>query len=350
MDFIVDLPLSLGFDSIFVVKDRLSKQGHFIPTKKTITGEGTAELFMEHIFRHHGVPSTIVSDRGPQFLSSFWQRFMSLLGVKIKLSSAFHPETDGSTEILNQSLEQYLRIFCSYQQDDWGSLLPLAEFSYNNSVNSVTGFSPFFALYGFHPRCDFKNSLAIEVPAAEDRLNCLVDARSQLIRNLEAAQRAYTRGANRKRSPPPIYVPGDMVFLDSRHIRSTRPSRKFDYKWLGPFPIEKVLSRVAMRLTLPSTWRIHPVFHVSLLKRAPSTSSPFASTTLPPPLPLLVDGSEEYEVESILDSRLIRGKPHFLVHWKGFPISDRTWEPRDNLIHSHDLLRDFHAQFPSKPF
>ena len=114
MDFITDLPLSDSFDSILVVKDRLTKQAHYVPCNKSIDGSETANLFIREIFRHHGFPKTIVSDRGPQFVSKFWKRLFSLLKVDIRLSTSFHPETDGSSEVTNQILEQYLRIYCNY--------------------------------------------------------------------------------------------------------------------------------------------------------------------------------------------------------------------------------------------
>jgi hypothetical protein len=127
MDFLTDLPLSSHFDSIFVVKDRFTKMAHFIPCNKSIDADATATLFKSNVFRLHGLPKSIVSDRGPQFVSHFWRRLYDCLGVKINLSSTHHPQTDGPTEVVNQVVEQYLRIYCSYHQDDWVSLLPLAE-------------------------------------------------------------------------------------------------------------------------------------------------------------------------------------------------------------------------------
>jgi hypothetical protein len=145
LDFITDLPLMQDLDSIFVVKDRFSKMAHFLPCSKAIDAPQTADLFIKEIFRLHGLPKSIVSDRGPQFVSHFWRHLLSRLGVYVNLSSAHHPQTDGSTEIVNQLLEQYLRTYCSYHQDDWLSLLPLAEFAYNNSANAQSTTTPFFA-------------------------------------------------------------------------------------------------------------------------------------------------------------------------------------------------------------
>ena len=124
MDFITDLPLSDGFDSIMVTVDRQTKMSHFIPCCKTITAEQTAHLFIQNVVRLHGLPDEVISDRGPQFIAKYYRRLMEILGIDVKLSSAFHPQTDGQTERVNQVLEQYLRCTIAYQQDDWAELLP----------------------------------------------------------------------------------------------------------------------------------------------------------------------------------------------------------------------------------
>lgn len=154
MDFIVKLPKSSGYDSILVVVDRYSKMAHFIPCHETITSPQLADLIMINIIRLHGLPDDIVSDRGPQFISRFWKQLLHRLKVQRCLSSSRHPETDGQTERVNQILEQYLRCFINFQQDDWVDILPLVEFSYNNAHHTSTGMTPFYANYGFHPRFD----------------------------------------------------------------------------------------------------------------------------------------------------------------------------------------------------
>ena len=134
-------------------------------------------LFVEHVIRIHGPPSNIVSDRDPIFTSHFWRRLLDLLGIHANGSSAFHPQTDGQTERLNSVLEQYLRIYCDHQQTDWASLLPLAEFSYNNSKHSATTLSPFFANYGFHPTMSLlSTSPELETPVADSYVQQLKQA------------------------------------------------------------------------------------------------------------------------------------------------------------------------------
>jgi hypothetical protein len=134
MDFITDLPSSKAFDSIFVVVDRLTKMAHFMPCNKTITCEEIARLFMDNIYKYRSLLDDIISDRGSQFTSKFWQSLFKILKVKIKLSSAYHPQIDGQTERINQVLEQYLHCTINYHQDNWTELLPLAEFAYNTTI------------------------------------------------------------------------------------------------------------------------------------------------------------------------------------------------------------------------
>ncbi|MBW0556661.1 hypothetical protein O181_096376 [Austropuccinia psidii MF-1] len=154
MDFITQLPLSRNFDSILVAVDRFSKMAIFIPTYSAITALDLAHIFISHVFSKYGIPISIVGDRGSLFVSSFWTQLCQQLKISRDLSTAFHPETDGQTERVNQILEQYLWIYVSYHQDDWHTFLPLAEFAYNNAEHSSTKQSPFFTLYGRNPSFD----------------------------------------------------------------------------------------------------------------------------------------------------------------------------------------------------
>ena len=151
MDFIEKLPPSSGFDTILVIVDRLSKQSIFIPTHDTITSAELAKLFIIHVFSKHGVPSHVTSDRGSEFVSSFFRTLGKALDRKLHFTSGYHPEDDGQTEHTNQTLEQYLQIYCNYQHSNWSDLLSLAEFAYNNAPNATTGVSPFFANKGYNP-------------------------------------------------------------------------------------------------------------------------------------------------------------------------------------------------------
>ena len=138
MDFIVELPPSNGFSAILVYMDRLTKMAHFCPITTNVTAEGTTHLYLQYVFKHHGLPSDIVSDCGTQFTSRFTNRLLHLCKIQSNKSTAFHPQSDRQMERVNQVLEQYLRIFCDYQQSNWHELLPLAEFAYNNAKHTST--------------------------------------------------------------------------------------------------------------------------------------------------------------------------------------------------------------------
>jgi hypothetical protein len=149
MDFVVGLPRTpKGKDSVWVIVDRLTKVAHFVPVKTRYATEKLAELYVEHILRLHGAPRSIVSDRGPQFVSKFWQSFHKLMGTTLNYSTAFHPQTDGQTERVNQVLEDMLRSCALTYGTDWESSLPFAEFSYNNNFQTSLRMAPFEALYG----------------------------------------------------------------------------------------------------------------------------------------------------------------------------------------------------------
>ena len=171
MDFIVKLPKSKGFDSVFVVVCRFTKQAHFIPCKESMSSSDLADLYINNIFKLHGLPDDIESDRGTVFRSKFWLSLLESLKIKSKLSTAFHPQTDGQTERVNQSIEQYLRCYTNFSQDDWSRLLPHAEFAYNNTMSSTTKVSPFFANLGFHPRMEYCFSSNPNTPAVQDLEN-----------------------------------------------------------------------------------------------------------------------------------------------------------------------------------
>ena len=174
MDFITGLPKSgnrpstadpsASYDAILVVVDRLTKMAHYIPTHEGVTSEEVARLYLDHVFRIHGLPDSIVSDRGTQFTSGFSRALCKLIGISQNLSTSFHPQTDGQTERVNAILEQYLRGYINYQQDNWTEILTMAEFAYNNTISATTGITPFFALYGQHPRYIIKQQPDVKAP------------------------------------------------------------------------------------------------------------------------------------------------------------------------------------------
>ena len=221
MDFIEQLPDSDGYTAILVIVDRSSKQSIFIPTYDTITSEQLADLFIIHVFSKHGVPNHVTSDRGSEFVSAFFRSLGKALSMELHYTSGYHPEADGQTERVNQTLEQYIQIYCSYQQDDWSRLLPMAEFAYNNAPNSSTGITPFFANKGYHPNISVCPEIDLQSDLARDFVVNLDELHSMLRDEITNAQSHYKEQADHKRIPPPEFLIGSEAFVLAKHIKST---------------------------------------------------------------------------------------------------------------------------------
>jgi hypothetical protein len=349
LDFITDLPLVDDFDSVLVVVDRFSKMAHFIPCAKTITGAQTAKLFLDQVVRLHGLPDNIVSDRGPQFVSKFWARILQILKIERSLSSAYHPQTDGQTERVNQVLEQYLRCFVDDQQKEWVQLLPQAEFAYNNTVHVSTGTSPFFANYGLHPRFQLQHTPDIINPAAEFTIQQLQQVHLKVQQCIKQAQERFKRHADKKRSPGPNFQVGDLVWLSAQNTKST--CAKLASKRTGPYRIISQVNPVTFRLQLPKHCNRHPTFHVSLLEPYQVSTIPGRQTATSSTIPSEHADDEDtlYELEKLVDSRMHQGRLQYLVHWKGYDDSECTWEPYKSVKPFYLLLTDFHQAYPNKP-
>ena len=353
MDFIEALPSSHGYTAILVVVDRLTKLASFVPTNDKVTAEALADLYLSSVWRHHGLPDTIISDRGAEFNSRFWKSLARLLRIDQTFSTAYHPQTDGQTERVNQVLEQYLRVFSNYKQSDWSKLLPVAEFAYNNSIHATTGISPFFANKGYNPRLDFSPvPVVTNSPTAEKYVAQLADLHSMLREEIKLANERSAKHYDVHHMQAPSFAVGDKVWLSRRNIRTNRPTRKLDDRFLGPFLIKEKISSHAYRLDLPASMsKIHNVFSVNLLE--PYAENAIPGRIQPPPGPIEVDGDQEYEVALILDSKLDkRYKPslRYLVSWEGYTGPDSmTWEPPSSLSNCQDLVHQFHEQNPDKP-
>jgi hypothetical protein len=354
MDFIEHLPPSSTHTAILVVVDRMTKQSIFIPTFDTISAPELAKLFVIHVFSKHGVPSHVTSDRGSEFVSRFFRSLGTALDMKLHFTSGYHPEGDGQTERVNQTLEQYLRIYCNYQQDNWSDLLPLAEFAYNNAPSVTTGVSPFFANKGYHPNISVHPERDLASQHARDFVIDLDELHSTLKDQIAKAQLRYQGPADARRHRPPPLKVKDLVFVKSEHIRTTRPSKKLAEKYLGPFEIIAQPGRQSYTLRLPEHLRsIHPVFHVSQLE--PHTPNTIPNRDQPPPPPIEVDGEIEYEIAEILDSKIDNRRRSckllYLVRWSGYEGTDEenSWLLATELDNAQDAIADFHLKYPHKP-
>jgi hypothetical protein len=330
---IVGLPKSNGYEAILVVVDRLSKYSHFIPLKHPFTARTVAAVFVKEVVRLHGVPNSILSDRDPLFVSIFWKELFKLLGTVLKMSSAYHPQTDGQTEVINRCLEAYLRCFVSDQPKSWSHWVPWAELWYNTTFHISTGFTPFEVVYGRKPPVlvhFLEGETRVEAVAQE--LRDRDEALRQLKHNLHRAQEQMKLYADKKRRDVHFDI-GDWVFLKLRPHRQQsvvkRIHQKLAPRFFGPYQIVQKIGEVAYKLQLPESSKIHPIFHVSQLKKAIGDYHPTEE------LPISLDADKsEVQPEKLLSWRDKfeegRHKKEWLVKWKGLDASDATWE--DELL------------------
>lgn len=359
MDFVTGLPECEGKNAILVVVDRLTKMRHLIAC--TADGEGgtsaekTADMIMRHVWKHHGLFDCAVSDRGTQFISEVWQHLCRMLKITSKLSTAYHPETDGQSEIVNSEMERYLRSYVNYQQDDWVQWLHMAEFAANNSESATTRVSPFFANFGFHPRMSFDAHPPAPAVAPRDRsLRETAESLATKMKNLQEylqeqmglAQTRMEGYANEDRIPAPKYAVNDKVWLSTKNIRTARPSKKLDHKQEGPFSIVKKIGASSYQLALPASMKIHPVFHSSLLRL--DQNDPLPNQIPEPPPPVIVEGENEWNVEEILDSRYYYGRLQYKAQWTDH-APDSTWYNADGFENAKELVDAYHARYPNKP-
>ncbi|GAB7336928.1 hypothetical protein MBLNU13_g01770t1 [Cladosporium sp. NU13] len=337
MDFMTDLPDSQGNRYLWVIKDRLSKWVA-LEAMPSMKAEDCARKFMECWGKHHGMPKAITSDRGTNWTSTFWKEFCRLFGVTQRLSSAYHPQTDGGPERINQEVQAYLRNYINQEQSDWSNWLPAAQLALNGRHQTGLGMSPFFATHGYDSTSPV--ALALEsnessTLAATERASNFVNKLKQVNdlcqTNMAATAQKQEENANRTRKPAPIYRKGDKVWLDLRNYHSTRPKKSLDAKH-AKYTVAEVLSPVSVRLSgIPKN--IHPVFHPDLLRLASQDPLPGQESDDKQPDPVLIESHEEYLVEEILCARTKkRGRGQrreVLVKWAGY--REPTWEPVEEL-------------------
>lgn len=330
MDFVEGLPLSDGADTILVVVDRLTKYAHFLPLHHPYTATSVSKVFVDQVVKLHGVPFTIVSDRDKIFTSTFWREMIKAMGTKLHYSTAYHPQTDGQSEHVNQCLEQYLRCAVQDNPRHWRRSLAMAEFWYNSSFHTALGCSPFKALYRREPNFGALPNITVSADSVASESALEYQAEMELLRaQLLRAQQRMKSYADKNRTERSFEI-GDQVLLKLQPYAQqsvvNRPYPKLSYKYFGPYTVLEKIGNVAYKLELPPRAQVHPVFHVSQLK-------PFLSnyTSVYSELPTVPNLTAVTPVPAeILERRLVRkgnaATPQVLIKWAHVPASCATWE------------------------
>ena len=263
LDFVTGLPTFRGNNTIMTVVDRFSKMVHFVALPKLPSTAEMADLLVSHVVRLHGIPQNIVSDRGPQFTSGVWRAFCRGIGDTVSLSSGYHPQTNGQAELANQALEATLRCVTTSNPASWSLHLPWVEYSLNTMVSAATGLSPFLCSLGYQPPLFPSQETEAVVPSVRAHLRRCRRVWKAAPDAMATNRDRVERTANRRRVLAPAYRPGQRVWLLARDLPLPFISRKLAPRFVGPYTIAQVINPSALRLTLPPSLKVHPVFHVS---------------------------------------------------------------------------------------
>lgn len=294
-----DLPLSKGYNSIIVIADHgMSKAALFFPCHKTISAEQMAVILYQELYKRFRLPDIIISDWCPQFAAKTTKELGRILGIDLRVSIAFHLQTDGQTEQTNQSLEGYLHIICGTNPGAWADKLADAEFMHNSRMHESLRTSPFEVIYGYMPKAFSLAFSPSHIPSVQELFR-----RQQALQTKALAAHKIARQCMMERSRQQFsgFQKREKVWLEVMNLKLVQENQKFVPRRTGLFEIIEVLSPVIYWLALPSTWRIHNVFHASLL--TPYRETEAYGPNFPQSPPDLIGEGEEYKVEAILGHR-----------------------------------------------
>jgi RNase H-like domain found in reverse transcriptase/Integrase zinc binding domain/Chromo (CHRromatin Organisation MOdifier) domain len=344
-DLIMDLPTSQGYDTVLTIADQgCTKAVIFIPCSKEIDAEGVATLYAQKVFPHYGVPQKIISNCDPCFTAKFAWAICTWLNITQNISTAYHPQMDGQSKQANAWVEQYICIYGNAEQEDWASLLPLAQYIHNLWENASMGYTLFELLIGHTPTIYLSHEVT-NVPEVEKWKEWLEHARHRAQAAIKSAQKVLIKRSERKKGQQHYlgYQKGDQVWLEGMNLKLTHLKAKLDAKRYGPFTITKVISPVVFQLELPLQWKIHNVFHASLL--TPYKEMEEYGRNFMQPVPELVEGEEECEVEQVMSSRQWGWgkKLQYLLWWKGYSCAYNSWQDATDM-HAPELIKDYHQR------
>ena len=353
MDFITNLPEVDGYNAIVTFVDMFTKQAHFAPCSSNVNARQLAKIYLDTVYKHHGIQRLFIGDRDPKYTSEYWRSLMQQLKTKMNLSTAYHPQTDGNTERVHRTIEQILRAFVHNCPEEWIRDLSLAEFCYNNARHASTKLSPFEAIYGLQPLTPIT---LIEPPNTDsiDVVERIHDIHAMVEEELKLAKATQKHHADKVSTVSQIKE-NTYVLLDTSNLKlHNQPCKKFKARFVGPYKVIQQISSVVFKLELPPTLQIHPVFHVSKLKLYNSTNPELEDVDYIPAKADYPKDEHVFYVDKIVDhkmgplpSRYPKGPTlQFKVRWDGYTKQHDTWEPYSSLKHLDELKK--YVQFNPK--
>lgn len=365
MDFIMDLPVSNEFTAILVIVDKLTKYGIFIPTKKQVNEVETAQLFVDKVVAPYGVPRGVITDRDARWTGDFWKEVSAALSSKRHLTTSYHPQADGQTEILNQTLEVALRAYISSDRSNWSTLLPLFSLSYNTARHSATGFSPAYLLMGYQP--NNAPSLLIPQDTSQNRTGFRNDASLSFLENIQAArsqaqdalarsQDAFQDAQNRKRVPLEFNI-GDLVLINPHSLRLDGPwggkGHKLAERFEGPFEVTEKYGPTTYGLRLPTDYNIHSIINIEHLEPYHSSPPELGPRSKRAIKQRNLTDKEDWEVAEIVEekfsTRKIKGRRRLLYRCKwifddGTEQETDEWIPERDMNNAPEVLQSWKAK------
>ncbi|EUC56265.1 Ty3/Gypsy polyprotein/retrotransposon, putative [Rhizoctonia solani AG-3 Rhs1AP] len=363
MDFIMDLPISKGYNAILTIVDKLTKYAFFLPCVTTINEEETAKLFYDNVWIHYGLPRQVITDRDSRWTGSFWEHLTTLVGIQRSLTTAYHPQADGQSEVMNQTLEVGIRCFVEPTLDNWSDLLNGFTFAYNTTVHTATGFAPSYLLYGYTPLkpsdllADTSRNIGrpkVQNSNAETFAESIEAVCSQAQDALRIAQSWQEHYYNQGRHYLE-FEPGDKVLINPHSLSLLKEKGKgvkLRMKFDGPFEVSQRVSSVSYRLKLPSSYKMHPVINLAHLKPYKTDK-----TGLDRPKKHLnrkdFNESPEYEVEAILDEKWVKRKHRrvklYYVSFVGYTPEHNLWLTKQALTNAEELVQEWEASHGKPP-
>jgi hypothetical protein len=358
MSFVIELSkIKNDFNAILMIMNRLTKMHHYVSCtteEEDTSAEETAQLLINNVWKLHELSSTIVSNRDSQFVSLVWKTVCKALKINVKLSTAFHFETNDQSEIVNQEMKRYLRSYCNYQQNDWFDWLLMIEFAFNVVISVSTELFAFMINYEFESRMFFDSSTKDDYKSTRKRIltrrasniiNKMTEIWNFIKKKLANAQKNQKRYVDQKRTFSSEYEVEDMIWLSTKNIKTERSSKKLNYKWIESYKIKKII-RDACQLDLSQSMKIHDTFYISLLRKI--AIDLFIEQIQSSSLSIVMNDEEEYEMNDILNSRYHYDKLQYKVVWTDH-LSDKAWYSAENFQkYFKEILIDYHQRYSDK--